>query len=239
MTKRTVAMLLAGAMALCLCACGEKDEDVTTTKTAAPTLTPTEESGQYIAVGEYDFDHNGAQETVERIDGEHQWETLALRVVDHSGTSVWEADDYAVHSALDTYFAYQVDGKDYLLCSHFNMSQGKTSHSYTVFDLVDGQENVLAEDSVTYDVNWDDPQHQFDPQAIASYVEGERQYFEDAVVLMNMDEAEAQRVPERTKWLWDDCGVAYDEEKTLEENLQILKIGTLKQQGNKLLQFAA
>jgi hypothetical protein len=92
-----------------------------------------------------------------------------LRISD--GERTWtEGADHS-HAGAETLCAVRLDGEDCLLRYVPYMGQGNCTYRYEIFSLDDGFRPVtLRENGVEFDLNWDQPWHAFDPEAIAAFL---------------------------------------------------------------------
>lgn len=176
----------------------------------------------------YDFDHDGTADTVELETGtvETPW---VLRVTDRSGTLLWSEEAYAQHAGWNSIFVCRADGQDYLLRYHPTMYQGFATYHYEVFYLTDGQEVLVAEDSVVFDISGGLMHESFDPAAMAAFAEGLNGWLKQGKLLLNTDGdsviyMDPQHPRETFAGLWKmlEPETAYDEKLSLEENLKKL-----------------
>ena len=128
--------------------------------------------------GTYDFDHDGAPETVELAHCQYPdspaVEVTDLHIVTKAGETLWTAFAASAHAGWNSLFACTLEGGDYLLEYHPTMYQGWCDYTYRLFSLgADGEELVLRESAVSFDINWGSPLgHSFDPEAIATFIGG-------------------------------------------------------------------
>lgn len=179
--------------------------------------------------GEYDFDHDGAAERVTLVGNGDSLEESSFWLVQlwENGQVVWT--DYAAssHAGWNSIFAVKVDGKDYLLRYLPYMGQGFCTYDYKLFSLDgDGNESVLKENRVEFDINFGSEFHQgFDPAAIAAFLQEVHGYLDEGTVLLSTDGGDfSANVSGADFWEQDACFwdeyCPYDESRTLEENLR-------------------
>lgn len=127
-----------------------------------------------VPPGAYDFDHDGTAETVEVttvLDPENEGVPVwhELRISD--GERTWtEGADHS-HAGAETLCAVRLDGEDCLLRYVPYMGQGYCTYHYEIFSLDDAFRPVtLRENSVEFDLNWDQPWHTFDTEAVAAFL---------------------------------------------------------------------
>lgn len=175
----------------------------------------------------YDFDHDGMADRVELETGtvETPW---VLRVTDRSGTLLWSEEAYAQHTGWNSIFVCRADGQDYLLRYHPTMYQGFATYHYEVFYLTDGQEVLVAEDTVDFDINGGFMHESFDPAAMAAFAEGLNGWLKQGKILLNTDDSVIYMDPQQPRetfaglWKMLEPETAYDEKLSLEENLKKL-----------------
>lgn len=193
-----------------------------------------EQTAEILPV-EYDFDHDGEPEAAELVTvwGEQAaWYELYVKKRD--GRLLWSDWAAAAHAGYNSLFACTLDGEDYLLRYHPTMYQGYCTYGYQLFSLnPDGGEVVLREDAVEFDINWNSPAgHNFDPAAIAGFMEDVNGLLSHSRLLLTTDDALEGIDPEHPRddlwWLVgndahlppDETGYTYDETTSLEENLR-------------------
>ena len=138
--------------------------------------------------GTYDFDHDGAAETVELWTYAYPpgggAELYELRIWD--GDLCWKEEASVSHAGENAVYALQVDGQDYLLRYVPFMGQGYCSYHYQLFSLDETMQPVmLRENSVEFDVNWNSPYHSFDTEAVAAFLYEIHGLLDDAVALID------------------------------------------------------
>ena len=122
----------------------------------------------------YDFDHDGTPETVETVtvlDPENQGVPAWYEVRISDGERTWtETADHS-HVGAETLCAVRLDGEDCLLRYVPYMAQGCCTYRYEIFSLDDALRPVtLRENGVEFDLNWDQPWHSFDTEAVAAFL---------------------------------------------------------------------
>ena len=181
--------------------------------------------------GSYDFDHDGEPEIVELVtvgedEGPSMEDWYELRVWAGDNRLYW-ADSFArVHAGWGSCFACRVDGEDYLLRYLPTMCQGYASYTYELFFLDEtGEEQVVREGSVSFDINFGSPMHEeFDPAAIAVFLEEVHSLLEDSELLLTTEGGNFRSggpgsdfKDDLAYWTEDPL---YDENKSLEENIR-------------------
>lgn len=125
-----------------------------------------------ILPGSYDFDRDGAPETVEVVTvldpetvGASAW--YELWVHDGDGTTLWSATAGLSHAGWRSFFACTVDGADCLLTYDPAVYQGSAAYAYELLSLENGVLTLLRQGSVEFDI--DAGILDFDPEAIAAF----------------------------------------------------------------------
>ena len=142
--------------------------------------------------GSYDFDWDGASETVEVVtvlDPEAgappAW--YELRVTD-GGEALWSATAGLSHAGWRSFFACTVDGADCLLTYDPAMYQGGAGYAYELLSLEGGGLTLLRQGSVQFDVNFGSPSHDsFDADTIAAFLEEVHGYLDTATLLLSTE----------------------------------------------------
>ena len=147
-----------------------------------------------VLPGSYDFDRDGAPETVEVVtlwdqaDGQRAEAWYELRVTDGDGAVLWVRELALAHVGWGSVFACTLDGADCLLEYRPWMGQGSAGYSYTLFSLEGGEETILREGSVEFDINFGASEHHaFDAQAIAAFLEEVHGYLDTATLLLSTE----------------------------------------------------
>lgn len=180
--------------------------------------------------GEYDFNHDGTNEVLELVTifdstGTGQIGWLELSVKDVSGKQLWMEDAGLVHGGWKSIFALQLDGRDYLLRYTPYVSTGIGSYQYCIFSLGENEEIVFEEREVEFDLNFGSQNHQgFNAESLAVFLTDVHRHLDHSVLLLSTDRGEfrvggsgADFREENHFW---DKNCPYDEQLTLEENLQ-------------------
>lgn len=106
-----------------------------------------------VLPGQYDFDGDGAAETVEVLtvtapDGTNAW--YELRVLD-GGNVLWSRQAGLTHAGYTSLFACQVEGRECLLDYSPWVSMGSACFQYSIFTLDGaGEEQLLRSNSVSF-----------------------------------------------------------------------------------------
>lgn len=181
--------------------------------------------------GSYDFDHDGEPEIVELVtvygdEEQHKTGWYGLRVRTADNRLYWSRSLHESHPGWGSYFACRVDGEDYLLRYLPTMYQGYATHTYELFFLDEtGEELVVREGSVSFDINFGSPMHEeFDPAAVAAFLEEVHGLLEDSELLLTTEGGNfrsggpgAEFKDDLEYWTGDPL---YDENKSLEENIR-------------------
>lgn len=180
--------------------------------------------------GSYDFDHDGEPEIVELVtvygDEEQNkigWYGLRVRTADNR--LYWSRLYITAHVGWGSYFACKVDGEDYLLRYLPTMYQGYASYTYELFYLDEtGEEQVVREGSVDFDMNFNEMHQRFEPEEIAAFLEEVHGLLEDSELLLTTEGGNfrsggpgADFKDDLAYWTDDPL---YDESKSLEENIR-------------------
>lgn len=132
-----------------------------------------------------DLNGNGVPETVQimELDGGRRlelWESDKL---------IFTEEGYYAHAGYNSMFLCTLDGKDYLLRYHPNGAQGWCHYSYELFTLIrDGQEKVIQENSVEFDINFGPMHESFDPEALAAFMDEINSLLANSVQLINTND---------------------------------------------------
>ena len=175
--------------------------------------------------GDLNGDMRGEMVQIEEIE-----DGIGLRVdlYDDNGNLLWSDEGYYAHAGCNAVFLCELDGRSYLLRYHPYMGQGWCDYSYQLFTLTrDGQEKIVRENSITFDINFGLPHESFDPEAIAAFMDEINGLLANSAQLINTDGdllgtfQELGRLEDDLWWLdmWVPAFVR-DESKSLLENLQ-------------------
>lgn len=190
------------------------------------------EEGRESLPGSYDFNHDGEPETVELVTAYEdavQTGWYAVRVCTKDNGLYWVRSLHTSHPGWGSYFACRINGEDYLLRYEPVMYQGFATYSYQLFSLSEsGEERVVQEGSVEFDTNLGSPFHEdnFDPEAIAAFLEEVHGLLEDSTLLLTTESGEFRSGSPGADFqddlnLWTDDPL-YDESKSLEENIRAM-----------------
>ena len=177
-----------------------------------------------------DLNRNGVPELVQVVEiedyGSRQvevWEENQLLWADEANTA---------HVGWNAVFLCTLDGEDYLLRYHPTMYQGHATYEYELFTLENGRETVVKTGYVEFDINFHPlfQYYDFDPEAIAAFMDEVNGLLADSVQLVNTD-GDLVRAFEREGRLYDSLSwldgwepaFARDGDKSLLENLRDFK----------------
>lgn len=191
-----VAVVLVTVLA-CACAFGQAAEPEDGPE-AAPMPAPTESQtvpGSPAPDGglhDTDLNRNGVTEAVskEPITPEGGENEIGQRVnVWEDGKLIFSEEGYHVHAGYNAIFLCTLDGEDYLLRYHPTIYQGCCTYNYQLFTLsITGEEQVVREGSVDFDINFHPLMHQnFDPEAIVGFMDEINSLLGSSVQLINTD----------------------------------------------------
>lgn len=174
---------------------------------------------------EYDLDRNGVPETPQLVTFD---EGLGQRFELWEGDRlIWSEEGYFIHEGYNALFLCVLDGEAYLLRYHPTMYQGDGGYNYQLFSLENGTETVVRENSVGFDTNFykGKPLHgEFDPEAIAAFMDEVNDLLSCSTQLLNTDEELLDTFAGKTVAPQDTLGwldlFDRDPSKSLLENLQ-------------------
>lgn len=177
-----------------------------------------------VLPGSYDFDRDGSPETVEVVTvldpetvGASAW--YELRVTDGDGTPLWSATAGLPHAGWRSFFACTVDGADCLLTYDPAMYQGSAAYAYELLSLENGVLTLLRQGSVEFDI--DAGILDFDPEAIAAFLEEVHGYLDASTLLLSTEGGEYASGGSGADFRGDDfSGTLYDTPGTWLERVQ-------------------
>lgn len=188
-----------------------------------------------ILPGNCDFDHDGETETVELVTVLTPENAPAfpagyeLRLKKQDGTALWRQEAGLYHAGWVSVFSLELDGQDYLLRYTPSVGQSYYAYGYQLFSLDStGKEVLLKANGVEFDMMFDSDMHQsYDPAAIAAFLEEVHGYLDDSTLLLTTEGGQFCTGGSGADFRGDLCFVtesaAYDENKSLEENLKALE----------------
>nr|WP_326164667.1 hypothetical protein [uncultured Oscillibacter sp.] len=190
------------------------------------------EERQDLLPGSYDFDHDGEPEIVELVtmlgDEERRlvgWYELRVRTAD--GRLRWGVSFAEAHPGWGSCFACRVDGGDYLLRYLPTMYQGYADYTYELFSLSGtGEERVVRQGSVVFDMNFGELHERFEPQEIAAFLEEVHGLLEDSELLLSTEGGDFRSGGPGAEFrddleLWT-AEALYDEDESLEGNIRAI-----------------
>lgn len=199
---------------------------MTTDKEGTHLTGHTLEEGKQVLSEDCDPDHDGQAEIItltpvwspELPNAAAYYE---LQVEEKDGTVRWMRELGTAHVGWGSFFAYQEDGRDYLVRYSPYMGQGAAWYDYVIFSLdADGEEVLLRGNAVEFDVNFGSPVHQsYDAETIAAFLEEVHGYLDDSVLLVSTEGGELQ-IGGSGADFDKDMFFTYDESLSLEENLE-------------------
>ena len=167
---------------------------------------------------EADLNHDGIPDTLRwRRFGDGPLETHVLQF--YAGGNAypsWEAEAYAAHVGWMALLLCSVDGEDYLLKYMPWMGGGVCDYQYKLFYFTpEGGEVVVQENSLRFDLIFSPDyaeSHQFDPEAIAAFMDEVNALLANSTLLINTDQnlaatfAQEGRLYDSLWWLdnWDE-----------------------------------
>lgn len=138
-------------------------------------LDETEPVSAYVSP--YDVNRDGIQE------GTHLYADSKVELT-QGDTVIWSKERDRSSESREAYFRCRIDGLDYLLeyCPKFE--DGLCDYSYRLFHLEDGEEVTDRGNQITFDINFDSPDHRFDPAEIAAFMEEVNNYIAAGEVIL-------------------------------------------------------
>ncbi len=174
---------------------------------------------------EYDLDRNGVPEIPQLVTLD---EGMGQRFELWEGNKlIWSEEGYFAHMGYNALFLCVLDGEAYLLRYHPTMYQGIGTYNYQLFFPENGTETVVRENSMNFDTNFCEgkPVHgEFDPEAIAAFMDEVNDLLSYSTQLLNTDEELLDTFAGKTVAPQDTLGwldlFDRDHSKSLLENLQ-------------------
>ena len=147
---------------------------------------------------------------------------------------------YFSHPGWVNIFLCTLDGKDYLLRYHPTMYQGVCSYDYALSTLAYGNETVMQNNHIDFDINFGSPIHNsFEPEVIAAFMDEINDLLSHSVPMLCTDSSFLDTFEKEGKlydslwWLNDrEPEFIRDEGKTLLENLRDFQIAMSAAQGH-------
>ena len=188
--------------------------------------------------GLWDFDKDGAPETAEVVtvwspEGTAAWYELHIKKED--GSILWSQENFSdSHAGWSSLFACQVGGQACLLRYTPWMGQGLGAYSYELFTLDGAGEEVLVKKNrVEFDI--DAGILDFDPAAIAAFLEEVHGYLADSTLLLSTEGGNVRFGTDGGEFrddlrFWSE-GCPYDNTLSLEQNLERARDALLTSSG--------
>lgn len=152
------------------------------------------------------------------------------------GQCLWTEEGDQAHVGWNAVFLCTLDGEDFLLRYNPYMGQGIAGYGYDLYTLEGGDENIIRENGLYFEINFGmptpdggvvDPAEMFDPEEIAAFMDEVNGLLSHSVQLLNTDQNllatfEREGRLEDTLGFLDDWEPVFtrDPEKTLLENLR-------------------
>ena len=138
-----------------------------------------------------DLDHEGLPDMLTLGKREESGFTLwkLAFTASYMSTPTWEGEAATPHVGWTAFFLCRMEGEEYLLQYTPYMGGGSCYYSYKLFYLTaNGEEVVVQENSVEFDINFGSAQHQYDPEAINAFMEEINALLANSELLVNTDE---------------------------------------------------
>lgn len=144
----------------------------------------------------------------------------------------WQGEAAAAHPGWKAFFLCRLDGKDYLLEYVPYTGMGTGGYNYKLFYLEEGREVVVQENELIFDMNFGmEGERDFDPKAIAAFMDEINGLLEHSTLLLNTDPQLAKtfeqegRLYDSLWWLEE----TREADKSLLENLLIYRNRALEE----------
>lgn len=144
----------------------------------------------------------------------------------------WQGEAAAAHPGWKAFFLCRLDGKDCLLEYVPYIGMGAGSYTYRLFYLEEGREVVVQENELFFDMNFGmEGERDFDPKAIAAFMDEINGLLEHSTLLLNTDPQLAKtfeqegRLYDSLWWLEE----TREADKSLLENLLIYRNQALEE----------
>lgn len=177
------------AVLACACSARQKAEDAVVPPTeqtapaesdAADDIDTNPAADQTIAP---DLNRNGIAEEVRLTDID---DGLGQRLEIYENDELIDSEaGYFAHAGQTSVFLCTIDGEDYLLRYHPTMYQGVCTYSYELSTLTDNVETTVQWNEVNFDINFGSPVHDFDPEAIAAFMNEINDLLSHSVQMLN------------------------------------------------------
>jgi len=184
---------------------------------------------------DFDFNHNGIPETVslvtQMMDG-GSGGAIQILEIQEMDRLLWRDTAYSAYTGQSGLFACTAEGgEDFLLRYHPSNYHGSCAYGYELFSLdQSGNEILLEEKSVEFNLNWDAPGHDFDADEVLYFTENLNKNLSGGTLLLSSPDSLRHMDPgapqETLPWLAEEdlCpDFTYQESAGLEENLRELE----------------
>ena len=200
-------------------------------------------NGTNLAIGT-DLNRNGVPETItvgrlcspeeadeaRACEDDSRWRLGLVVVVKEGDEVLWYGFAGNIHAGENAILLYTKDGQHYLMEFDIHGGQGHGSGDYRLFTLENGGEHTVRENHVEFDYCWTgagaDVRENFDPEAVAAFVEEADGLLADCVVLADTagDFWPDQPLRVDLRWLSNYAfGFQWDTQLTTLENLTRFK----------------
>lgn len=200
-------------------------------------------NGTNLSIGT-DLNRNGVPETItvgrlcspeeadeaRACEDDSRWRLGLVVVVKEGDEVLWYGFAGNIHAGENAILLYTKDGQHYLMEFDIYGGQGHGSGDYRLFTLENGGEHTVRENHVEFDYCWTgagaDVRENFDPEAVAAFVEDADSLLADCVVLADTagDFWPDQPLRVDLRWLSNYAfGFQWDTQLTTLENLTRFK----------------
>ncbi len=200
-------------------------------------------NGTNLSIGT-DLNRNGVPETItvgrlcspeeadeaRACEDDSRWRLGLVVVVKEGDEVLWYGFAGNIHAGENAILLYTKDGQHYLMEFDIHGGQGHGSGDYRLFTLENGGEHTVRENHVEFDYCWTgagaDVRENFDPEAVAAFVEEADGLLADCVVLADTagDFWPDQPLRVDLRWLSNYAfGFQWDTQLTTLENLTRFK----------------
>ncbi len=152
-------------------------------------------------------------------------------VVQEDGEVLWHGAASQIHAGENAILLYTKDGQHYLMEFDIHGGMGHGSGRYHLFTLENGEEHTVRENHVEFDYCWTgagaDVRENFDPEAVAAFVEDADSLLADCVVLADTSGDFWPDQPLRVDLRWLESysvGFQWNDSLTTLENLTRFKL---------------
>ena len=197
---------------------------------------------------EFDFNQNGIPETVSLTT--QFWDggsggTQRILEIREMNRLIWSDTAYSAYTGQSGLFACTAEGEeDFLLRYYPSNYHGSCVYAYELFSLDEsGNEIVLEERTVEFDLNWNTPGHDFDAEELLDFTEALNESLVGGRLLLSSPDSLEYMDPdapqETLPWLQEEglCpDFRYSGNRTLGENLRQLE-ACMKAAGTEVRQY--